>query len=78
MLTCGYSSLLETRQIVPDFLEEYIPEGFTADGTGGDISTLHFDADSDDEEENAEAGEGDGGAQAGGAWGGGEAARKLK
>lgn len=47
-------TLLETHQIVPDFLESLIPEGFTADG-GGDTNLLKFDADSDDgQEENAE------------------------
>ena len=47
-------TLLETRQVVPDFLEDLIPEGFTADG-GGDTNLLKFDADSDDGEmENAE------------------------
>lgn len=41
-------TLLETRQEVPDFLEEHIPEGFVADGTAtGDVANLHFDADSD-------------------------------
>ena len=47
-------TLLETHQIVPDFLESLIPEGFTADG-GGDTNLLKFDADSDDgQEENNE------------------------
>lgn len=59
-------TLLETRQVIPDFLEEHIPEGFTADGTG-DPTLLHFEADSDDgqDDENAESGE----AVDGGAWG---------
>ena len=39
-------TLLETHQPVPDFLEQYIPEGFTADGSG-DINKLKFEADSD-------------------------------
>jgi ATP-dependent RNA helicase DDX3X len=72
-------TLLETHQVVPDFLEEHIPEGFTADGAG-DVEKLKFDADSDDEEENAEAGETEGGAQ-GGAWsepaGGGGGGKSL-
>lgn len=62
-------TLLETRQAIPDFLTQYIPEGF-ADGQG-DINLLQFEA---DEEEGGEAG-GDaggwgaeGGADAGG-WG---------
>ena len=43
-------TLLETKQTIPDFLEQYIPEGFNAAGEG-DVSKLHFDADSDEEEE---------------------------
>lgn len=43
-------TLLETKQIIPDFLEQYIPEGFNAAGEG-DATKLRFDADSDDEEE---------------------------
>jgi hypothetical protein len=43
--------LLETRQAVPDFLTQYIPEGFQ-DGQG-DITQLKFEA---DEEEGADAG----------------------
>lgn len=39
-------TLLETGQVIPDFLADHIPDGFTADGTG-DITTLKFDADSD-------------------------------
>jgi ATP-dependent RNA helicase DDX3X len=56
-------TLCETHQAVPDFLEEYLPSGFTADGQG-DVGTLHFDADSDNGEgegevtENADAGDG--------------------
>lgn len=64
-------TLLETRQPVPDFLEAYLPEGFTMDGQTGDLATLKFDADSDDEEEDGENAEGD--AAAGGAWGADEA-----
>ncbi|KAJ8070368.1 hypothetical protein OCU04_000746 [Sclerotinia nivalis] len=60
-------TLLETRQAVPDFLESHLPEGFTMDGQTGDLTTLKFDADSDDEEEGGENAEGD--ANAGGAWG---------
>lgn len=59
-------TLLETRQAVPDFLEAYLPEGFTMDGQTGDVATLNFDDDSDDEEEGGENAEG--GAE-GGAWG---------
>jgi len=41
-------TLLETRQKIPDFLEQHVPEGFAADGTdAGDIAQLKFDADSD-------------------------------
>lgn len=61
-------TLLETHQVIPDFLEEFIPEGFTADGQTGDVNTLKFDADSDNGEdagdESAEAG-----AAASGGWG---------
>lgn len=39
-------TLLETHQVVPDFLQQYVPDGFTADGKG-DIKTLKFEADSD-------------------------------
>lgn len=64
--------LLETRQPVPDFLEAYLPEGFTMDGQTGDVATLNFDDDSDDEEEGGENAEG--GAEGGGAWGTDDAA----
>ena len=47
-------TLLETKQHVPDFLEEHLPEGFTADGQG-DVNTLKFEADSDDEDETGDA-----------------------
>jgi ATP-dependent RNA helicase DDX3X len=40
-------TLLETKQVVPDFLEQFLPEGFTPDGSG-DVALLKFDADSDD------------------------------
>ena len=50
--------------MIPDFLSHHIPEGFTADGAG-DVTTLKFEADSDDgEDEGADAG--------GGGWGAGE------
>ena len=39
-------TLLETHQVIPDFLNDLIPEGFTADGTG-DVANLKFEADSD-------------------------------
>ncbi|RFU33669.1 hypothetical protein B7463_g2714, partial [Scytalidium lignicola] len=42
-------TLLETKQAIPDFLEQYIPEGFTADGQGK-TEELKFDDESDDEE----------------------------
>lgn len=62
-------TLLETHQVVPDFLEQYIPEGFTADGAG-DINQLKFDADSDEEDENAaESGEGNAGGAPASGWG---------
>lgn len=60
------NTLLENRQIVPDFLEGFIPEGFTADGQTGDINTLKFDADSDNGEDVPLAGESAGA----GGWGG--------
>jgi superfamily II DNA/RNA helicase len=52
-------TLLETHQVIPDFLEQHIPEGFTADGSG-DTAKLHFDADSDagDEQNGEESGNG--------------------
>ena len=58
-------TLLETHQVIPDFLEQHIPEGFTADGQGN-VDLLHFDADSDngDVEENIESGN-----TGGGGWG---------
>lgn len=62
-------TLLETRQNVPDFLAQYVPEGFEANG---DITTLKFDADSDDGEgeDNGESGDGGWGAEpATGGWG---------
>ncbi|TGO48122.1 hypothetical protein BOTNAR_0491g00020 [Botryotinia narcissicola] len=65
-------TLFETRQPVPDFLEAYLPEGFTMDGQTGDVATLNFDDDSDDEEEGGENAEG--GAEASGAWGTDDAA----
>ena len=41
--------LLETKQDIPDFLEQYLPEG-------GTDAVLKFDADSDDEEDGDGAG----------------------
>ena len=38
--------MLETEQIIPDFLQPYLPEGFTADDAGvvtGDFASLKFD-----------------------------------
>jgi ATP-dependent RNA helicase DDX3X len=58
-------TLLETHQVIPDFLQQHIPEGFTADGEGN-TDLLKFDADSD----NGEGEEsGDASADAGGGWG---------
>ena len=59
-------TMLETHQIIPDFLESYIPEGFTADGTTGDVNALKFEADSDNGETGENAGES---FDAQGAWG---------
>ncbi|TAQ86167.1 hypothetical protein B7494_g5508 [Chlorociboria aeruginascens] len=56
-------TLLETKQPIPDFLDQYLPEGFTPDGEG-DITKLKFDADSDDEAE----GEGEASGNTGGGW----------
>lgn len=53
-------TLLETRQKVPDFLEQHIPEGFDNDGNG-DVTKLHFDADSEDEAEGGDSGDAAGG-----------------
>ncbi|CAG8978345.1 hypothetical protein HYALB_00005931 [Hymenoscyphus albidus] len=51
-------TLLETRQIVPDFLEEHIPEGYD-----GDVTKLKFEVEHEEEKgENAGA--------TGGGWGG--------
>ena len=49
-------TLLETHQVIPDFLEQYIPEGFTAEGTG-DVEKLKFEADSDYGDGDGENGE---------------------
>jgi ATP-dependent RNA helicase DDX3X len=58
-------TLLETHQLIPDFFQDYIPEGFTADGDGNP-DLLKFEADSD----NGEGDEnGDASADAGGGWG---------
>ncbi len=52
--------LLENQQPVPDFLTQYVPDGFVADENGvytGDLSTLKFETESDNgenEENNAE------------------------
>ena len=58
-------TLLETGQTIPDFLEEFLPEGFTADGQG-DVNLLKFESDSDAGDADADAGAGNEGA----AWGG--------
>jgi len=58
-------TLLETQQVVPDFLEYFIPEGFAADGSG-DPNLLKFEADSDDGEGEENAQPADAGA---GGWG---------
>ena len=57
-------TLLETGQEIPDFLEPYIPE---------DKENLHFEADSDFEDQENAGGDdaGDEEAGGGGAWGGG-------
>lgn len=39
-------TLLETKQVIPDFLHQYLPEGFTAEGSG-DVAQLKFETDSD-------------------------------
>lgn len=47
--------MLETRQVIPDFLREQLPEGFTADDDGnvtGDFGLLKFE-DADDEDNDA-------------------------
>lgn len=64
-------TLLETRQKIPDFLHEYIPEGFTAEGEG-DVTKLVFDAPEEEAvQENAEGGGwGQDDAPAEGGWGG--------
>ncbi|KAK0112192.1 hypothetical protein ONS96_014925 [Cadophora gregata f. sp. sojae] len=49
--------MLETRQVIPDFLREFLPEGFTTDDDGnvtGDFAGLKFE--DADEEDNAEGG----------------------
>ncbi|EAA35674.1 DEAD-domain-containing protein [Neurospora crassa] len=55
-------TLLETGQEVPDFLQQYIPE---------DTQNLHFEADSDFEEDVGGGGDDADGDDAGGGWGGG-------
>jgi ATP-dependent RNA helicase DDX3X len=56
--------LLETKQDIPDFLEQYLPEG-------GKDAVLKFDADSDDEGDVdvADSGEATGGNGGGSGWG---------
>jgi ATP-dependent RNA helicase DDX3X len=47
--------MLETRQVIPDFLREHLPEGFTADDDGnvtGDFDLLKFE-DTDDDDDDA-------------------------
>ncbi|RDL31369.1 p-loop containing nucleoside triphosphate hydrolase [Venustampulla echinocandica] len=51
-------TLLETEQPIPDFLTQYIPEGFVPGQ--GNINTLQFEADSDDGDAEADAGAGAG------------------
>jgi ATP-dependent RNA helicase DDX3X len=54
--------LLETKQDIPDFLEQYLPEG-------GKDAILKFDADSDDEGDvEADSGEAAGGNSGGYGW----------
>lgn len=47
--------MLETQQVIPDFLREHLPEGFSADDDGnvtGDFALLKFeDADEEDNDE---------------------------
>lgn len=60
--------LLESKQVIPDFLTQYVPEGFVEDPNNpgyytGDSELLKFEVDSEDEgeiptEENADAGAG--------------------
>ena len=45
-------TLIETRQVIPDFLQSYIPEGFNTEGEGN-LDLLKFEADSDFGEEDA-------------------------
>jgi ATP-dependent RNA helicase DDX3X len=44
--------MLETHQVIPDFLQSFLPEGFTADVAGnvtGNFADLKFeDADEDE------------------------------
>ncbi len=62
-------TLLETHQVIPDFLEQYIPEGFTAEGSG-DVEKLKFEADSDYGDGEGENGETPAeGGDNGGGWG---------
>ncbi|KAH6647069.1 P-loop containing nucleoside triphosphate hydrolase protein [Truncatella angustata] len=72
-------TLLETGQEVPEFLQQYIPEGIEAK-TGIEVKDLKFEAGSDEEDEfdggdtggwGADSG-GNSGGDAGGGWGGGE------
>ncbi|RDW67672.1 hypothetical protein BP6252_09068 [Coleophoma cylindrospora] len=68
-------TLLETKQVIPDFLHQYLPEGFTAEGEG-DAAQLKFETDSDfgdgTEETAAEDGGDPGQAASGEAWGAAE------
>lgn len=66
-------TLLETNQPIPEFLEQYIPEGFVPGE--GDVTTLNFENDSDNGE-GVEEGAGEGAdegaandASGDGAWG---------
>lgn len=64
-------TLLEMKQDVPDFLQQYVPEGYDAD-----TKKLKFEPDSDECEEEPAGGSGDAwgasdDAPAGDSWGGG-------
>lgn len=60
-------TLLETKQTVPEFLQQYMPEG-------EELQNLQFPSEQDDDVGGVDAGawgEGGGGGDAGDAWGGG-------
>ena len=58
-------TLLETNQVVPDFLSQYIPDGFASLSKGQDRPALKFEADSDFEDD-ADSGDN---SVSGGGWG---------